>query len=275
MVIDKKGIRKYYNDIFQYCIYKLYNNNYDINLNVEWYFYVLLNASLISKYTNNKICGGVLLLKPHIDNLNNKIYDGSVNFGFKAEYINEYNFQTIEVIEKEIYLVKYQSSVDEYNSMFIKNSEPKKHKISRETLFEIRQYLYLFYQNFENKFRIYKNWRKINLNYQTFKNDGKLNEFIVKFLVSRCKPYSSWNYSVEYMLNRHLSKSEMERFIMSFYNGFIEDKFISILKAELVKAYKSNNGEWFEDSEYYWRLIDIYKDTIERYYIPQPHLGLE
>ena len=52
MVIDKKGIRKYYNDIFQYCIYKLYNNNYDINLNVEWYFYVLLNASLISKYTN-------------------------------------------------------------------------------------------------------------------------------------------------------------------------------------------------------------------------------
>lgn len=274
MVIDKREIRKHYNNLFQHCIYGLYNKNYNINLNVKWEFYGYLSSLLIYMYTNGKIHNGVILLKPHIDNLNNKIYDESVNFGFKAGYINEYNFQTIEVIEKEIYLVKYQSSVDEYNSMFIKNSEPKKHKISREALFEIRQYLYLFYQNFENKFRIYKNWRKINLDYQTFKNDGKLNEFIVRFLVSRYKPYSSWDHSVKHMLNRHLSKSEMERFIMSFYNGFIEDKFISILKAELVKAYKSNNGEWFEDSEYYWRLIDTYKDAIERYYIPQPHLGL-
>ena len=275
MVIDKKEIRKFYNDLFQYGIYELYNKSYNINLNVKWEFYRYLNYRLINMYTNGKIDEGVILLKPHIDNLNNKIYDESVNFGFEAKYINKYNFQTIEVIEKEIYLVKYQSSVDEYNSMFIRNSEPKKHKISREALFEIRQYFYLFYQNFENKFMIYKNWRKINLNYQTFKNDGKLNEFIVRFLVSRCKPYGGWEYSVKYMLNRHLSKSEMDRFIISFRNGFIEDKFISILKAELVKAYKSNSGEWFEDLEKYWRLIDIYKDAIERYYIPQPHLGLE
>ena len=270
----KGSCAKVYRELFQLVVYDyLYEGKLKIE-DAKTLLSLHLQNYLIRRYIPGIGKNIQILFKPHIVNFLKGIENkDSIMLGLYEIYQEPY---IIDVIDGDIYLVEFKLPVKgQYNSLFFSNGEPKKYKVDIAFIYHLRDLMYQLYIKYDVELRRYLGWKKLHLRYLEYKSVYKVNHFVIDYLIRRRVPVNRWTNSV-YVLKRHLTKNEIKSFRYYFEHGHFLNDLSKILENVLASEYHPDDGgvPWWKIGQvnFYYSLINTYKEYIDMFSIPQPHL---
>ena len=261
----KGSVSKLYREEFKNTIYG-YLNKFDDKK------YDTIKWDAIKCYVFQRLFQRLFNYYHSFDNLDLDVF----NIQISGKNKDVLNFNVIgkkyylEVIDKKICLIEKVDRSDD-NEFFISRESKAFGGISKTFIFAFKDVCKVFEKNYDKEIKRHHWWKKRNREYQQYKSENNLNEFVVRYLIHNEKPYQKWYYLVN-MLKKHLSYNERRQFQYDFSNGRLEKITLKVLKERLEELYPLTDiNEWWVNKYGYWRLIGVYKNLIETSNLYTPH----